>query len=57
MRTTRVSLAKPQATNPLSPAERTAQLLAFRPGQSHSFAPMPAPAKPVTTASSRFATA
>jgi hypothetical protein len=41
----------------LSPAERAAKLLAFRPG-THNFTPIrPTPSKPVSTAGSRFATA
>jgi len=56
--TTLAAIAKSQHPDTkLSPAERMAKLLAFRPGHSHNFAPTPHPAKRVHVASSRFTTA
>ena len=40
----------------LSPAERTAKLLAFRPGHGHNFTFSSTPSKKIPVAGSRFAT-
>jgi hypothetical protein len=48
--------AKPPITS-LSPAERTAKLLAFKKLHSHNFTTAPTPSKPIHVASTRFATA
>jgi hypothetical protein len=54
--TTSARVAKSQATHPLSPAERTAKLLAYRRG-SHNYTSERTPSKVVPVASRAFATA
>jgi hypothetical protein len=46
---------KPPLTT-LSPAERTAKLLAFKRGHGHNFTFAATPSKPIPVAGSRFAT-
>jgi len=56
-RKARIKESKEMSNHPMSPAERTAALLAFRKGGTHNYAPKPISAKPVALASSRFKTA
>lgn len=50
------TLANPQAKHPMSPAERTALLLAFKRNFSNNYTPTPTPSKLIHVASSHFAT-